>query len=164
MQTAVPEPEKTQFTPSPFSGFDFNFHKHNDSQPSSEIPPEEPASFDNGFENTPGDSSIGNNGFDDNSFGNNGFDDNSFGNNGFDDNSFGNNGFDDNSFGNNGFDDSAPATGDFGDISFGNNNNSDGDDDDFGLGFGNKSISSDRPAATKNDGGKPSGGRFKKRK
>ena len=63
------------------------------------------------------------------------------------------------------FGDNSLSTGDFGDISIGDDNPSDSDEeDDFGLGFGNKSISSDRPAALDNDGGKPSGGRFKKRK
>ena len=92
-------------------------------------------------------------------------DSNSLGNDGFDDNAFGNDGFDDNAFGNDGFDDSSLDTGDFGDISIDNDNKSDREeDDDFGLGFGNKSISSDRPSVFANESGKSSGGRFKKRK
>ena len=115
-----------------------------------------------------GDSSFANDGFDD-SFANDGFDD-SFANDGFDDSfandgfgdSFANDGFDD-SFTNDGFDDDLAADNP-GEPSPDNGKDAGGDEDDFGLGFGNKSISSDNTATFDLSGDKSSGGRFKKKK
>ena len=79
-----------------------------------------------------------------------------------DNDGFEQNGFDDNSFGDGSFG-SASEDGSFGGGGF-NSAGDEGDEDDFGLGFGGRSISSDRPAAPAAEEGKSSGGRFKKRK
>ena len=187
------EPEKAAFAPNHFANFDFNFHKQENAvhptetqtennpvsdslsgnKPGSGSPvrnapvgnaPVGNAPVDNGL----GDSSFANDGFDD-SFANDGFDD-SLANDGFDDSfandgfgdSFANDGFDD-SFTNDGFDDDLAADNP-GEPSPDNGKDAGGDEDDFGLGFGNKSISSDNTATFDLSGDKSSGGRFKKKK
>ncbi|MGX8729003.1 MAG: FMN-binding protein, partial [Lachnospiraceae bacterium] len=149
-ETPAPEPEKPKFTPSPFSNFDFNFHKHADDQTSTEATAQESNSL-GGFENPPENSAPDSDGFNDGSFAGDGFDD-----------SFDNDGFGDDTFANDGFGDDSAGADDFGSNSFDAPDSE--EEDDFGLGFGNKSISSDRPSSFENEGSKPSGGRFKKRK
>ena len=192
IQVAAPQPEQPVYTPSPLTNFDFTFRKPVENTSPSQPGSEENTPALDGFEsgglddNSFGNDDFGSGGLDDSSFANDdfgsgGFDDNSFanddfGNGGFDDNSFanddfGNGGFDDNSFANDdlgsgGFDDNSFANDDFGsggldDNSFGGDNS---DEDDFGLGFGNKSISTDRPSSVVSGESKPSGGRFKKKK
>ena len=150
VQTPAPEPEKPKFTPSPFSNFDFNFHKHADDQTSTEATAQESNSL-GGFENPPENSAPDSDGINDGSFAGDGFDD-----------SFDNDGFGDDTFANDGFGDDSAGADDFGSNSFDAPDSE--EEDDFGLGFGNKSISSDRPSSFENEGSKPSGGRFKKRK
>ncbi|MBQ9901173.1 MAG: hypothetical protein IJM51_02125 [Clostridia bacterium] len=87
----------------------------------------------------------------------------SFADDPFADDSFGDDSFGDDSFGDDSFGDDS-----FGDALFGNSDSGDAADeaeeDDFGLGFGGRSISSDRPRFTDYSDNKPSGSRFKKRK
>ncbi len=163
----APEPEQPKFTPSPLTNFDFNFHKHTKEEKPEDTQPKNDQSSLSGFESNLNDNASGTDGFDSD------LNDDAFGNDGFDsdlsDNAFGNDGFDsdlsDNVFGNDGFDDGAFDNADFGDISFGGDSASKNDDDDeFGFGFGGRSISSDRQSSPSDEGGKSSGGRFKKRK
>ena len=169
------EPEKAAFAPNHFANFDFNFHKQENAVHPTETQTENNPVSDSLSGNKPGSGSpvgnapvgnapVGNapvgNGLGDSSFANDGFDD-SFANDGFGD-SFANDGFDD-SFTNDGFDDDLAADNP-GEPSPDNGKDAGGDEDDFGLGFGNKSISSDNTATFDLSGDKSSGGRFKKKK
>ena len=180
IQAAAPEQNNLSYTPSPFENMDFSFH----------TPPQETAPADNGLENagfsdnTPVSNDFEDAGFDEfssgsNGFENGGFEENTLGNDiftdsGFEDYSTGDDGFGDDPFGDNTFGDNAfgdpPSDNDsFGDDPFGDGGFGDmaGEQDDFGLGFGGRSISSDRPSPsgeTENKETRSTGGRFKKRK
>ena len=159
VQTAPPVQENPVYTPSPFAGTDFSFRP----QPQQDAPAA--AGFeDGGFDEF----SSGGDGFEDAgldgfSSGGDGFEDAGF--DGFlsDDDGFGDSAFDDDSF-----DITSSGSDPFGGDAFGDGSadglSDDGEEDDFGLGFGGRSISSDRPKASPEAETKPSGGRFKKRK
>ena len=180
--TSVPEPinaaaseqEQPRYTSSPFAGMDFSFRTPVHSaegvdkagagnRAAAEKPAADPVpqtgSGAGSFGNDPGNDGfsddLGGDGFGDD-LGGDGFGDN-LGGDGFGDN-LGGDGFSDD-LGGDGFSDD--LGGNAGNDAFGDD--SDDEDGDFGLGFGGRSISSDRPSQFSDSGSRPSSGRFKKK-